>query len=50
MARPLSPIPPRQVVILTGLGFSVVELAAFFGVERTTIYRRFAAELAGPGG
>src|SRR4051812_41414913 len=45
MARPKKNIDPLQVRKLAELGSSCVEIAEFFGVDRGTVQRRFAAEI-----
>lgn len=45
MPRKKKPIDAKSVQELTRLGLKVVEISDVFGVERTTIHRRFATEL-----
>lgn len=46
MARPQKEIDAQQVVKLAQLGVTHAEMADFFGCDRATIERRFAAEIA----
>src|ERR1035438_4597371 len=45
MARPKKSISAEQVVKLARLGLTVTEIAEFLGVDRATLYRRFATEI-----
>ncbi len=46
MARPKKPISADQVIKLATLGLTVTEIADFLGVDRATLYRRFATEIS----
>ncbi len=45
MARPRKSISADQVIKLARLGLTVTEIAEFLGVDRATLYRRFATEI-----
>ena len=45
MARPRKSISADQVIKLARLGLTVTEIADFLGVDRATLYRRFATEI-----